>query len=132
MSRIVRLNMTLRTISRRSCEWSTPSFPGRLGQTLPNFGSFFGDTLVTIEGNSIGGAATAEMGRRGTRDEEEGMWPLHNLYRLTLSLGAEGSIKTVHLNPFVEWISTWVGRWVGGRILGFWSWLFMEISGISR
>ena len=58
--------------------------------------------MRNVEGNSIGDAATAEVGRRRTIDEEEGMWPLHNLYRYTVSLGAEGIVKTVHLNPFVE------------------------------
>ena len=58
--------------------------------------------MRNVEGNSIGDAATAEVGRRRTMDEEEGMWPLHNLYRHTMSLGAEGIVKTVYLNPFVE------------------------------
>ena len=58
--------------------------------------------MGNVEGNRIGDAATAEAGRRGTMDEEEGMWPLHNLYRHTLSLGPNGIVKTVHLNPFVE------------------------------
>ena len=58
--------------------------------------------MENVEANSIGDAATAEVGRRRTMDEEEGMWPLHNLYRYTVSLGAEGIVKTVYLNPFVE------------------------------
>ena len=58
--------------------------------------------MRNVEGNSIGDAATAGVGSRGTMDEEEGMWPLHNLYRYTVSLGAEGTVKTVYLNPFVE------------------------------
>ena len=47
-------------------------------------------------------AATAEVGRRGTRDEEEGMWPLHDDYRHTVSLGAGVIVKTVHLTQFAE------------------------------
>ena len=57
--------------------------------------------MENVEGNSIGDAATAEVGMRGTRDEE-GMWPLHDLYRYTTSQGAEGIVKMVYLNPFVE------------------------------
>ena len=58
--------------------------------------------MVNVEGNRIRDAATVEVGRSGTMDEEEGMWPLHNLYRHTLSLGPNGFVKTVYLNPFVE------------------------------
>ena len=55
--------------------------------------------MVDIERNSIGDPATAEVEMRETRDEEGGMWPLHNLYRYTMS---EGMVKTVCLNPFVD------------------------------
>ncbi len=58
--------------------------------------------MGNVEVASKGYAATAEVGRRGTRDEEEGMWPLQNHYHHTVSLGAEGMVKTVQLNQSAE------------------------------
>ena len=54
-----------------------------------------------VEVDSKGYAATVEVGRRGTRDEEC-TWPLHNHYHHSASLGAERIVKTVHLNQFAE------------------------------
>ena len=105
--------MMLSTVSRKSCEYDqrllSQDYSAR---HCPALARFIGDMLVTIERNSIGNAATAEIGTRGSRDEEEGMWPLHNLYRLRVSLGAGGSVKTVvHLiNQSNEYINRCVGR----------------------
>ena len=46
--------------------------------TRPGIAQVFGDMLVTIEGNSIGDAAMAEIGRRETRDEEGSVKMVHS------------------------------------------------------
>ena len=58
--------------------------------------------MGNVELDSKGYAATVEVGRRGTRDEEECTWPLHNHYHHSASLGAEGIVKMVHLNQFTK------------------------------
>ncbi len=45
-------------------------------------------------------AATVEAGKRTTKDEEEGVWGLH--HDNGSIGGAEGIVKTVHMNQYAE------------------------------